>query len=94
MFTKISYAVYLVQFPVFFYNVGITRHVDEFKPRMLVIYLTRNHNFVVTNTIYFLATITGNIGDINYCHFSNVVCRNAISEFEKIDFQGNERKNF
>lgn len=36
VFTKISYGVYLVQFPVFFYNVGKTRHVDEFKPTMLV----------------------------------------------------------
>lgn len=31
-FTKISYSVYLVQFPVFFYNVGVTKHVDEFNP--------------------------------------------------------------
>ncbi|KAL1513441.1 hypothetical protein ABEB36_002852 [Hypothenemus hampei] len=28
--TKISYTVYLTQFPVFFYNVGITRSVHEF----------------------------------------------------------------
>lgn len=36
VFTRISYGVYLVQFPVFFYNVGATRHVNEFKPTMLV----------------------------------------------------------
>lgn len=35
-FTKIAYAVYLVQFPVFFYNVGKTRHVDEYKSYMMV----------------------------------------------------------
>ncbi|XP_044756157.1 nose resistant to fluoxetine protein 6-like [Coccinella septempunctata] len=29
-FTKIAYAVYLVQFPLFFYNVGKTKHADEF----------------------------------------------------------------
>ncbi|XP_045467072.1 O-acyltransferase like protein-like isoform X2 [Harmonia axyridis] len=29
-FTKISYAVYLVQFPLFFYNIGKTKHADEF----------------------------------------------------------------
>ncbi|XP_018574626.1 nose resistant to fluoxetine protein 6-like, partial [Anoplophora glabripennis] len=35
-FTKIAYAVYLVQFPVFFYNVGKTRHVDEYKSYMMM----------------------------------------------------------
>ncbi|XP_060523482.1 nose resistant to fluoxetine protein 6-like isoform X2 [Cylas formicarius] len=36
VFTRIAYAVYLVQFPVFFYNVGIRRHVDEYKSYMML----------------------------------------------------------
>lgn len=30
LWTKISYTVYLTQFPVFFYNVGVTRTAQEF----------------------------------------------------------------
>ncbi|GJQ67615.1 hypothetical protein Trydic_g8418 [Trypoxylus dichotomus] len=30
MWSKISYTVYLTQFPVYFYNVGTTKHPDEF----------------------------------------------------------------
>lgn len=30
LWTKISYTVYLTQFPVFFYNVGVTRSTQEF----------------------------------------------------------------
>ncbi|KRT78515.1 Acyltransferase, partial [Oryctes borbonicus] len=30
MWSKISYTVYLTQFPVYFYNVGTTKHSDEF----------------------------------------------------------------
>ncbi|XP_044258314.1 O-acyltransferase like protein-like [Tribolium madens] len=29
--TKLAYALYLVQFPIFFYNVGQTKHVDEYR---------------------------------------------------------------
>ncbi|XP_064212162.1 regulator of hypoxia-inducible factor 1 isoform X2 [Tribolium castaneum] len=29
--TKLAYALYLVQFPIFFYNVGLTKHVDEYR---------------------------------------------------------------
>lgn len=35
--TKISYAIYLVQFPVFFYNIGKTRHVTEYTHFFIVI---------------------------------------------------------
>ncbi|XP_066252059.1 nose resistant to fluoxetine protein 6-like [Euwallacea similis] len=35
IFTKIAYGVYLVQFPVFFYNVGIRRHTEEYKSYMM-----------------------------------------------------------
>ncbi|KAL3278414.1 hypothetical protein HHI36_013736 [Cryptolaemus montrouzieri] len=35
-FTKIAYAVYLVQFPLFFYNVGKTKHIDEFHPSLML----------------------------------------------------------
>lgn len=52
-FTKISYAVYLVQFPVFFYNVGITRHVGEFKPRMIVSKLLSMREFVHLFYVHF-----------------------------------------
>lgn len=34
--TKLAYAVYLVQFPVFFYNVGVTKNVEEYQPFLLV----------------------------------------------------------
>ncbi|XP_046985969.1 nose resistant to fluoxetine protein 6-like [Schistocerca americana] len=33
--TRISYAVYLTQFPIFFYNVGTTRHTDQYSIRLL-----------------------------------------------------------
>ncbi|KAL1492211.1 hypothetical protein ABEB36_012693 [Hypothenemus hampei] len=36
LFTKIAYGVYLVQFPLFFYNVGITRHAAEYKTYMML----------------------------------------------------------
>ncbi|XP_050297184.1 nose resistant to fluoxetine protein 6-like isoform X2 [Anthonomus grandis grandis] len=36
IFTKIAYGVYLVQFPVFFYNVGVTRYVGEFNHFMML----------------------------------------------------------
>ncbi|KAH1022512.1 hypothetical protein HUJ04_011905 [Dendroctonus ponderosae] len=35
IFTKISYGVYLIQFPVFFYNVGSTRHAGEFHSHLV-----------------------------------------------------------
>ncbi|KAK5650717.1 hypothetical protein RI129_001746 [Pyrocoelia pectoralis] len=36
IFTKISYSFYLVQFPVFFYNVGIQKTASQFTPLELV----------------------------------------------------------
>lgn len=88
MFTKISYAVYLVQFPVFFYNVGMTRHVDQFKPRMLValpcsfLWIS-----VLSNVISFSVTVTGNVGNFVHSNSFDAVCGNAFSKFEKDDFQ-------
>lgn len=32
VFSKLSYAIYLTQFAVFFYNVGTTRFSSEFQP--------------------------------------------------------------
>ncbi|XP_045459770.1 nose resistant to fluoxetine protein 6 [Melitaea cinxia] len=34
-FNKIAYAVYLSQFPIFFYNVGIQRHSEHYSPMLL-----------------------------------------------------------
>nr|XP_018902033.1 PREDICTED: nose resistant to fluoxetine protein 6-like [Bemisia tabaci] len=34
--TKLSYSVYLTQFPVFFYNVGTTRHADTYQVFLLI----------------------------------------------------------
>ncbi|XP_046978716.1 nose resistant to fluoxetine protein 6 [Vanessa cardui] len=34
-FNKIAYAVYLTQFPIFFYNVGIQRHSEYYTPMLL-----------------------------------------------------------
>nr|CAD7256297.1 unnamed protein product [Timema shepardi] len=36
VFTRVAYAVYLTQFPIFFYNVGTTRHSHYYRPYMLV----------------------------------------------------------
>ncbi|KAM3968323.1 drop dead [Aphomia sociella] len=35
-FNKIAYGVYLTQFPIFFYNVGVQRHVEYYSPLILV----------------------------------------------------------
>ncbi|XP_047989519.1 nose resistant to fluoxetine protein 6-like [Leguminivora glycinivorella] len=35
-FNKIAYGVYLTQFPIFFYNVGIQRHSEHYTPLLLV----------------------------------------------------------
>nr|CAD7586677.1 unnamed protein product [Timema genevievae] len=35
VFTRMAYAVYLTQFPIFFYNVGTTRHSHYYRPYML-----------------------------------------------------------
>ncbi|XP_059060067.1 nose resistant to fluoxetine protein 6-like [Achroia grisella] len=35
-FNKISYGVYLTQFPIFFYNVGVQRHAEYYSPILLV----------------------------------------------------------
>ncbi|XP_047545507.1 nose resistant to fluoxetine protein 6 [Vanessa atalanta] len=35
-FNKIAYAVYLTQFPIFFYNVGIQRHSEYYTPMLLI----------------------------------------------------------
>lgn len=37
--TKLAYALYLVQFPVFFYNVGMRKHVDEYQNFLQVSYI-------------------------------------------------------
>ncbi|CAG9765343.1 unnamed protein product [Ceutorhynchus assimilis] len=50
IFTKIAYSMYLVQFPVFFFNVGVNRHVGEFKNYMML-------PPVETAIIFLLATI-------------------------------------
>ncbi|CAH1982289.1 unnamed protein product [Acanthoscelides obtectus] len=36
VFTKISYAVYLTQFPIFFYNIGKTKYVGEYRHYMMM----------------------------------------------------------
>lgn len=35
-FTKIAYSFYLVQFPIFFYNVGKRKYVEQYSPSILV----------------------------------------------------------
>ncbi|CAH2243576.1 jg12886 [Pararge aegeria aegeria] len=35
-FNKIAYGVYLTQFPIFFYNVGVQRHSEHYTPLLLV----------------------------------------------------------
>lgn len=37
IFTRIAYAVYLVQFPVYFYNVGTAKSATYFTTQVLVI---------------------------------------------------------
>ncbi|XP_077294214.1 nose resistant to fluoxetine protein 6-like [Arctopsyche grandis] len=34
--TKIAYGIYLTQFPIFFYNVGIQRHSDFYRLQMMI----------------------------------------------------------
>ncbi|VVC92271.1 unnamed protein product [Leptidea sinapis] len=35
-FNKIAYGVYLTQFPIFFYNVGVQRHAEFYSPLLLI----------------------------------------------------------
>ncbi|CAH4036539.1 nose resistant to fluoxetine protein 6 [Pieris brassicae] len=35
-FNKIAYSVYLTQFPIFFYNVGVQRHAEYYSPFLLI----------------------------------------------------------
>lgn len=35
-FNKIAYSLYLTQFPIFFYNVGVQRHAEYYSPLLLV----------------------------------------------------------
>ncbi|XP_026765152.2 nose resistant to fluoxetine protein 6-like [Galleria mellonella] len=35
-FNKIAYGVYLTQFPIFFYNVGVQRHAEYYSPLLLL----------------------------------------------------------
>uniref|UniRef100_A0A2A4J5M9 Nose resistant-to-fluoxetine protein N-terminal domain-containing protein n=1 Tax=Heliothis virescens TaxID=7102 RepID=A0A2A4J5M9_HELVI len=35
-FNKIAYSVYLTQFPIFFYNVGVQRHAEYYSPLLLL----------------------------------------------------------
>ncbi|CAG4940140.1 unnamed protein product [Colias eurytheme] len=35
-FNKIAYGVYLTQFPIFFYNVGVQRHAEYYTPFLLI----------------------------------------------------------
>ncbi|KAF7409428.1 hypothetical protein HZH68_003809 [Vespula germanica] len=39
IFSRISYAIYLTQFPVFFYNVGTTRYTTEFQEHRMIDFL-------------------------------------------------------
>lgn len=36
IFSKIAYAFYLTQFPIFFFNIGQRRFAERFKPHLLV----------------------------------------------------------
>lgn len=83
LFTKISYSVYLVQFPVFFYNVGMTKHVGEFKPRMLVILLLLFFIKGIFLLIFVLDGYTGNTYDSEYFPNFDFICRDAFSESKK-----------
>lgn len=53
IFSRISYAVYLTQFAVFFYNVGTTRYSTEFQLHRAV--SKRNAHHMVLKEFYFHA---------------------------------------
>lgn len=64
IFTKIAYGVYLIQFPVFFYNVGVTRHSGEYRSILMV-----KNGFVDDSrliSVFFTAAFTG---DSFNCYF-------------------------
>ncbi|XP_026745777.1 nose resistant to fluoxetine protein 6 [Trichoplusia ni] len=52
-FNKIAYSVYLTQFPIFFYNVGVQRHADYYSPLLLL----HVPEMVTVTVISILATV-------------------------------------
>lgn len=67
-FTKIAYAVYLVQFPLFFFNVGKTKHADEFSISEMVSDIWKE-NFG-SKTFFFL--VSSNRDYSNNSHFYSI----------------------
>ncbi|KPJ10527.1 hypothetical protein RR48_06321 [Papilio machaon] len=53
-FNKIAYAVYLTQFPIFFYNVGVQRHAEFYTPLLLM----HVPEMLVILLVSILATVT------------------------------------
>lgn len=65
--TRIAYAFYLTQFPIFFYNVGTTRHSGyfHFVTTPVSLHLNSSNNNQTIEWIYFIAQqIQGNIFEI------------------------------
>jgi hypothetical protein len=50
VFSRISYSVYLTQFPIFFYNVGSRRAAVSYSPNLLVSILTDLNSFMQQST--------------------------------------------
>lgn len=62
--TRIAYAVYLTQFPIFFYNVGTTRHSGyySFIPSMVIIF--KYISFLILTLIVLNFFLKGNLWEI------------------------------
>ncbi|XP_018325878.1 nose resistant to fluoxetine protein 6 [Agrilus planipennis] len=65
--TRISYTVYLTQFPVFFFNVGVTRHSDYYG------FFLKNINIKETFWIILLSTILTLLIEMPFNNIRNIV---------------------
>ena len=72
LFSRISYAVYLTQFAVFFYNVGTTRHSSEF-------HLHRGLDLLEAATVIIISIILTLFFDIPMQEIKNVLMESTDS---------------
>ena len=55
VFTRIAYALYLMQFPIFFYNIGSARNADYYSLGHLVSHYTSGfQTFLHVTSVLFL----------------------------------------
>lgn len=93
--TRLSYAVYLTQFPLFFYNVGTTRHSGyyHFITSTVIHILTSHHCDRTIENISLLDKSVRVLGCDNCICGINIVLRHSLSKHKEIHFPKDARPN-